>query len=148
MFFTHNMQYSLLFLIHVQIQCDLSIISFTCDNVCSLNCHDLFLKYKLVWLVLCVCVFWRSLCWKFLNWQTILRDLCVDWIIGWVVYWIAFISVSFSVRKTVLKSWLDTSLTPFRYLAIYRASQAFFLNAILTPPQYLVDWLRKLLPSR
>ena len=47
MFFTHNTQYSLLFLIHVQIQCDLAITSFTCVNVCSLNCRDLFLKYKI-----------------------------------------------------------------------------------------------------
>ena len=45
--FTHNMQYSLLFLIHVQIQCDLAITSFTCINVCSLNCLGLFLKYKI-----------------------------------------------------------------------------------------------------
>ena len=47
MFFTHNTQYSLLFLIYVQIQCDLAITSFTCVNVCSLNCLDLFLKYKI-----------------------------------------------------------------------------------------------------
>ena len=47
MFFTNNMQYFLLFLIHVQIQCDLAITSFTCVNVCSLNCLDLFLKYKI-----------------------------------------------------------------------------------------------------
>ena len=37
MFFTHNTQYFLLFLIHVQIQCDLAITGFTCVNVCSLN---------------------------------------------------------------------------------------------------------------
>ena len=58
----------------------------------------------------------------------ILRDYCVDWIIGWVVCWIAFIFVFSSSRKTVLKSWLDTSSTPLRYLAICRASQAFFLS--------------------
>ena len=75
-----------------------------------------------------MCVFWRSLCSKFLNWETILRDYCIDWIIGWVVCWIAFISVFFSSRKIVLKSWLDTSLTPPRYLVICRASQAFFLS--------------------
>ena len=34
----------------------------------------------------------------------------------------------FSSRKTVLKSWFDTSLTPLRYLAICQASQAFFLS--------------------
>ena len=47
MFFIHNTQYSLLFLIHVQIQCDLAITNFTCVNVCSLNCLNLFLKYKI-----------------------------------------------------------------------------------------------------
>ena len=33
----------------------------------------------------------------------------------------------FFSQKTILKSWLDTSLTPPRYLAICRAFQAFFL---------------------
>ena len=47
MFFTHNTQYSLLLLIHVQVQCDLAITRFTCVNVCSLNCLNLFLKYKI-----------------------------------------------------------------------------------------------------
>ena len=59
-----------------------------------------------------MCVFWRSLCSKFLNWETILRDFCLDWIIGWVVCWIAFIFVFFTSRKTILKSWLDTSSIP------------------------------------
>ena len=47
MFFTHNKQYSLLLLIHVQVQCDLAITRNTCVNVCPLNCLDLFLKYKI-----------------------------------------------------------------------------------------------------
>ena len=72
---------------------------------------------------------------KILNWETILRDYCVDWIIGWVACWIAFMSVFFSSRKTILKSWLDTSLTPSRYLAICWASQAFFL----TQSRHLLD---------
>ena len=38
--------YSLLLLIHVQIQCDLAIIWNTCINICSLNYLNLFLKYK------------------------------------------------------------------------------------------------------
>ena len=55
-FFTHNTQNSLLLLIHVQVQCDLAITRFTCVNVCSLNCLDLFLKYKIGWTCLvCVC---------------------------------------------------------------------------------------------
>ena len=47
MFFTHNTQYSLLLLIHVQIQCDLAITMNTCVNVHSLNCLNLFFKYKI-----------------------------------------------------------------------------------------------------
>ena len=46
-FFIYNTQYSLLFLIYVQIQCDLAITSFTCVYVSSLNCLDLFFKYKI-----------------------------------------------------------------------------------------------------
>ena len=61
MFFTHNTQYTLLFLIHVQVQCDLAITRFTCINVCSLNCLDLFLKYKISETCLvCVCVCFAS----------------------------------------------------------------------------------------
>ena len=41
----------------------------------------------------------------------------------------------FSSGKIVLKSWLDTSLTPPRYLAFYRAFQAFFL----TQSRHLLD---------
>ena len=70
-----------------------------------------------------------------------MRDFCVDWIISWVVCWIALIYVFFSSRKTVVKSCLDTSSTPPRYLAIYRASQAFFL----TQSQHLLDtwWINR-----
>ena len=38
---------SLLLLIHVQVQCDLAITRNTCVNICSLNCLNLFLKYKI-----------------------------------------------------------------------------------------------------
>ena len=51
----------------------------------------------------------------------ILRDYCVNWIIGWVAWWITFMFVFFTLEKLVLKS----GSTPPRYLAIYRASQAF-----------------------
>ena len=46
-FFTHNTQYFLLLLIHVQVQCDLAITRNICVNVCLLNCLNLFLKYKI-----------------------------------------------------------------------------------------------------
>ena len=38
---------SLLLLIHVQVQCDLAITRNTCVDICSLNCFNLFLKYKI-----------------------------------------------------------------------------------------------------
>ena len=47
MFFTHDTQYSLLLLINMQVQCDLAITRNACINVCSLNCLNLFLKYKI-----------------------------------------------------------------------------------------------------
>ena len=47
MFFTQNTKYYLLHLIHVQVQCDLAITRNTCVNVCSLNCLNLFLNYKI-----------------------------------------------------------------------------------------------------
>ena len=85
---------------------------------------------------MCVCVLEILLLnFFFFDWETILRDFCVDWIIVWFVCWIAFMSVFFSSRKIVLKSWLDTSSTPPRYLAIYWASQAFFL----TQSRHLLD---------
>ena len=73
---------------------------------------------------MCVCVFWRSLCSKFFYWETILRDYYVDWIIGWVVCWIAFMSCFSPLEKLFWKP----GSTPSQYLAICRASQAFFLS--------------------
>ena len=82
-----------------------------------------------------MCVFWRSLCSKFLNWETILRDYCVDWIIDWVACWIAFMFVFFSSQKTGFKMWLDTSSIPC-YLS---SNSSLFLIAIPIAPRYLVD---------
>ena len=45
-FHTQHTNFSLL-LIHVQVQCDLAITKNTCVNICSLNCLNLFLKYKI-----------------------------------------------------------------------------------------------------
>ena len=53
-------------------------------------------------------------------------------------------SVFFSSRKTILKSWLDTSS-----IASYLSSfLSLFHIAILTTPRYLVDQSRMLLPPR
>ena len=99
-----------------------------------------------------MCVFWKYLCSKFLDWETILRDYCVDWIIGWVVCWIAFISVFFSSRKTVLKSWFDTSSIPCYLLSFSKPFSYRNLNTSSIPdgsiekapassiaPRHLVD---------
>ena len=58
---------------------------FTCVNVCSLNCLDFFLKYKnwLDLLCVCVCVFLRSMCLKFL-WRDVFESL-----IGWFDHWLS-----------------------------------------------------------
>ena len=57
----------------------------------------------------------------------ILRVYIAIWILGLVACLIAFMSVFFSSRKIVFKSLLDSSSTPPRHLAIYRASKLFFL---------------------
>ena len=67
----------------------------------------------------------------FFDWETILRDFCVDWIIGWVVCWIALYLCFSSLEKQFWKA----SSTPPRYLAICWASQAFFL----TQSRHLLD---------
>ena len=46
-FFRHNIQNSLLLLIHEHVQYDLTITRDTCVNVCLLYCLDFFLKYKI-----------------------------------------------------------------------------------------------------
>ena len=123
MFFTHNTQYSFLFLIHVQVQCDLAITRFTCVNVCLLNCLDLFLKYK-NWLDLfnvCVCFFWKI---------HVLKIFIERWfwelnmLIGSLVKLHVGLHscLCFShLEKLVLKA---GSTLP-RYLAVCRASSAF-----------------------
>ena len=50
----------------------------------------------------------------------------------------------FTSQKTVLKSYLNTSSIPC-YLSSF---SSIFLNAISTPPRYLVDRSRKLMPPR
>ena len=60
MFFTRYTQYSLLLLIYVHVQCDLAITRFTYVNVCSLNCLNLFLEYKIgqtCYVCVCMCVY-------------------------------------------------------------------------------------------
>ena len=59
------------------------------------------------------------------------RFLCF-WITGWVVCWIAFIYVFFTSRKTVLKSWLDTSSIPCGSIEKAPASSIV--------PRHLLDW--------
>ena len=80
---------------------------------------------------------------KILNWETILRDFCVDWIIGWVVCWITFIYVIFTSRKTILKRWLDTSSIPC-YLSSF---SSIFLKRNLDTSSILGGLIEKALAS-
>ena len=141
MFFTHNTQYSLLFLIHVQIQCDLAITRFTCVNVCSLNCLDL--KYK-NWLDLfsvcvCVCVFWDPYVLKIFieRWFWELNML-IGSLVELHVGLHSCLCFSY-LEKLVLKA----GSTPLWYLfdtLLYVKLLQLFLIAILTASWYLVDW--------
>ena len=74
---------------------------------------------------MCVCVFWRSLCSKFLNWETILRDIFV-FIWSLVELYVALHSYLFF--SPLEKLFWKAGSAPPRYLAICRASQAFFLT--------------------
>ena len=125
---------------------------------------------KLSWLVfeiqnwldlfsVCVCVLEIHVL-KILNWETILRDFCVDWIIGWVVCWIAFIFVFFTSRKTVLKSCLNNSSIPCYLLSFLSIFFKCNLDTSLIPggsiekapassiaPRHLLDQSRFFLDS-
>ena len=147
MFFTHNTQYSLLFLIHVQIQCDLAITSFTCVNVCSLNCLDLFFKYKIGQTCLvCVYVFEIHVLKIFIErwfWElNMLIGSLVELHVG------LHSCLCFShLEKLVLKA----SSTPPRYLLdtlLFVELLQLCLIAFLTTSRYLMDRSRKLLPPR
>ena len=66
-----------------------------------------------------------------MDWETILRDFCVDWIIGWVGLH------SYLCFAHLEKLFWKVGLTPPQYLAICQASQAFFL----TQSRHLLDTL-------
>ena len=128
---------SLLPLIHVQVQCDLVITRNTCVNVCSLNCLNLFLKYKLVRLVmcLCVCVCFGSMCWTFF----LLRDdfeslkCCLDLQLCSMLDCI-HVCVFLFFEKLFLSN-LDSYWTPLDSQAIYRALSASFYHILIASRQ-------------
>ena len=128
MFFTHNTQYSLLLLIHVQVQCDLVITRFTCVNVCLLNCLDSFFEIW-NWLDLfnvCVCVFGIY----------VLQIVVERWfwelkmLIGSLVELHASLHsyLCFSLLEKLFLSNLDTSSTP-SYLSSFSTSSYHNLNS-------------------
>ena len=115
-FCTHNTQYSLLLLIHVQVQCDLAITRFTYVIVCSLHYLELFLKYKigqtcLVCVCVCVCVFLGSMC------------------------LILFLRDNFESLKCCLNPWLSCMLNCIHIYVFPILKNSF--KAISTHPQYL-----------
>ena len=114
MFFTHKMQYSLLLLIHVQVQCYLAITRFTCDNLCLLNCLNLFLKYKIGWACfVCVCV---CVCFGIKMLIFLLRD-------------------DFESLKCCLDPWLSCMLDCI-HIYVFPFLKNYF-KATLTDPQHL-----------
>ena len=95
---------------------------FTCVNVCSLNCLDLFLKIKSVRLVLCVCVCVFGI--------HMLKIAVERWF--WEIYMVFGLLVELHVGlhsclcfSPLEKLLLKASSTPPRYLAICQTSKAF-----------------------
>ena len=126
MFFTHNMQYSLLLLIHVQVQCDLAITRNICVNVCSLNYLNLLLKYKIgqtCCVCVCVCVCFGSMCLTFFFLRDDFESLkcCLDL---WLYSMLDYIHVCgfFFLEKLFLSN-LDSQ-------SIYRALLASFYRIL------------------
>ena len=110
-FFTHNTQYSLLLLIHVQVQCDLAITRFTCVNVC---------------------VFLGSMCLKFLLRDDFESSIC--WLDPWLSCMLNCIHINvFPFLKNWFLSNLDRSLTPLNTWPIYRALKLFFITISTLP---------------
>ena len=82
---------------------------------------------------MCACVFEIQVLLKIFVERCFWELKNVTWIIGWVAYLIAFMSVFFSSRKSILRSWLDTSS-----IASYLSS---FLSFFLSQSrQHLDTW--------
>ena len=133
MFFTHNTQYSLLLLIHMQVQCDLVITRNTCVNVCSLNYHNLFLKYKIgLTCLVCVCVRFGI---YVLN--IFLVERCfweIKILFGSLVKLHVWLHscICFSLLEKLFLINLDNCWTPFDSWAIYRDSSIAFYRILDT----------------
>ena len=126
--FHNNTQYSLLLFIHVQVQCDLAITRNTCVYVCSLNCLDLFLKYKIdqtCCVCVCVCVYFGSKCQSFLLLRDVFERLkcCLDMCLSSILDYI-HICVFLFFEKPFLSN-LNSFSTAFDGQAIYRDTSAF-----------------------
>ena len=117
---------------------------FTCVNVCSLNCLDLFLKYKIGQTCLvCICVFLGSMCLKLLLRDDFERLIwCLDHWLSCMLDCIHECVFHFSKNcfYTLARHLLDTLL----FVELLKR----FHIAISIASRYLMDRLRKLLPSR
>ena len=105
-------------LIHVQVQCDLAITSNACVNVCSLNCLNLFLKYKIGQTCLvCVCVFLD------------LWMLCI------------YVERCFESLICCLDLWLSSLLVAFIFMCFSSLEKTFFfkLNSFSTDSRQILD---------
>ena len=112
----------LLLLIYVQIQCDLAITRNTRVNICSLNCLNLFLKYKIgqtCFLCVCVCV-------------CVCLDLCMLCI---------YVERCFESLICCLDLWLSSQLTAFIFICFLQARQLLdksSINSLSTRPFFFI----------
>ena len=126
------MLYSLLLLIHVQVQYDLVITRNTCVSLCLLNCFNLFLKYELVRLVwcVCVCVCFGSMCLTFFLLRDVFESLkcCLDlWLSNMFDY--IHVCVFLFFEKLVLSN-LDSFSIPLNSWSIYQALWSSFYRIL------------------
>ena len=131
---------SLLLLIHVQVQCDLAITRNTCVNICSLNCLNLFLKYKIG--QTCLVCLWIQKCFAsrvkvWFECLTCCLDACLS------SHLVAFSSYVFFPLEKPLFFKLDNSST--------HPQQISFLSSLLlvisTDPRQFLDPSKKLLEN-
>ena len=140
MFFIHNTQYSLLLLIQVQVQCDLAITRFTCVNVCSLNCLEIWNWLDLFCVCVCVCVCFEI---KMLNFF-LLRNIFESW--KWCLDpWLSCMFNGIHIYVFLsLKNCFKATLTDPRHLLIPGLSFELF-SCFLLQSQHLsiarwIDW--------
>ena len=138
--FTHKN--SLLLLIHVQVQCNLAITRDTCVIVYSLNCLNLFLKYKISQTCLvcvfacacacvCVCVLDHE-CFAFFLLRDVFKSLtcCLDLWLSSLLNCIYLYVFFLSLKKCFLSSLAASRQILDRLLSVETLGLLFLKNLI------------------